>query len=125
LLDSQWYVLDWLQNNPDLVVFATDKNLRPAITEHKVYVKLAFTDHLSASMSYKQLTKSQFLSDIQVIKLLHKKFMAKFFPEGRKGETPATTLKFTIGLDYARQIKTLLFEKALNLYLYLPPHSAH
>jgi hypothetical protein len=34
-------------------------------------------------------------------------------------------LDITIRLDSTNKIKTTLFKKPLNLYLYLPPHSAH
>jgi hypothetical protein len=34
-------------------------------------------------------------------------------------------LDVTIRLDETNSLRTVLYEKPLNLYLYLPPHSAH
>jgi hypothetical protein len=63
--------------------------------------------------------------------LAWREFQRKFASFGRLSWTFSPLqpqidfLDITIGLDSAGRIKTSLFEKALNLYLYLPPHSAH
>jgi hypothetical protein len=60
LLDSQRHSLKWLMDIPELVVFATDKNLGPAITERKTYVERALTDHLLDKLTCQQLSELEF-----------------------------------------------------------------
>jgi hypothetical protein len=58
LLPQQRHVMQTLKESTALVVFPTDKNLGPAITERRRYVKLAFTDHLNDRSTYQRLTKA-------------------------------------------------------------------
>jgi hypothetical protein len=83
LTENQHWVLDWLRNNPMLVVFATDKNLGPAITERKVYIERALSEHLLDTTTYRQLSAVQFHQAIDVIRSLIQRFIDTFFPDTR------------------------------------------
>jgi hypothetical protein len=93
LLDSQRQSLKWLMDNPELVVFATDKNLGPAITERKTYVERAFIDHLLDKSTYQQLSELEFHAAIATISTTFKNFMNEFFPVGDHRETAPRKLQ--------------------------------
>jgi hypothetical protein len=75
LLDSQQCSLKWLINNPELIVFATDKNIGPATTEQKTYVERALTDHLADTDTYSRPTTTA----ISGITTGFDQFITKFF----------------------------------------------
>ena len=56
LLPHQRFLLSELRNREDLLVVKCDKNLGPAVIEKSKYINLAFTNHLSDSTTYKELT---------------------------------------------------------------------
>jgi hypothetical protein len=59
-------VIQHLQNNPNLIVGSTDKNLGTFIISRKEYVDLAYRDHLNDHTTYKQLTQEDFLNKIMI-----------------------------------------------------------
>jgi hypothetical protein len=116
LLDSQQHSLKWLIDNPELVVFATDKNLGPAITERKTYVERALTDHLADTDTYSRLTATEFETAITTITTGFNQFLTKFFPAQKPRMTPAEKAQRTFltrSFDAAAQS-----ESPFN-YLYL------
>jgi hypothetical protein len=82
-------------DNPELVVFATDKNLGPAIMERKIYVERALTDHLMDASTYQQLSKLEFHAAVVKISATFKRFMDKFFPTGGQRTTESHKLQQT------------------------------
>jgi hypothetical protein len=68
LLPHQRAAFSYLRNKTDLIVLKTDKNLGPAIMERNLYLKTAHDEHLSNTTTYRQLTESQALGRVNVIK---------------------------------------------------------
>jgi hypothetical protein len=77
LLPCQRACLRALKKSENLVVFPTDKNLGPAITERRRYIKLAFEDHLRDQSTYKALTKIVAIGRMKKIEKEVKKWIKK------------------------------------------------
>ena len=58
-LPHEHRALRTLQQQQMFLIVPCDKNLRPAIIEHHVYLKIAMRDHLSDTTTYKSLTISE------------------------------------------------------------------
>jgi hypothetical protein len=56
LLLHQTKALNYLRNQQDFLVVQCDKNLGPAIIERNEYIKLAFRDHMSDTLTYRRLS---------------------------------------------------------------------
>ena len=59
LLPHQHQALRMLQQQQTFLIIPCDKNLGPAIIERHDYLKIAMTDHLSDTTTYKSLTTSE------------------------------------------------------------------
>jgi hypothetical protein len=59
LLPHQRHLLQFFRHSEHFVILRTDKNLGPAIIERDVYIRRAFSDHLSDSTTYRKLTEVQ------------------------------------------------------------------
>lgn len=64
----QYNTIKRLKNNPDIIILLADKNLGPIIMDRTEYISRGFSDHLSDSKTYKQLTKSNALHQLDNIK---------------------------------------------------------
>ena len=59
LLPHQHQTLWTLQQQQTFLIIPCDKNLGPAIIEHRDYLKIAMRDHLVDTTTYKSLTTSE------------------------------------------------------------------
>ena len=55
----QKYLLDFLQNHPDLMVIKTDKRLGPAVIERDRYIRLILLDHLTKGNTYENISQAK------------------------------------------------------------------
>ena len=59
LAQPQINCLQTLKNSSELIVWRSDKNLGPAITERQTYAELALRDHLGDGTTYERLEKQR------------------------------------------------------------------
>jgi hypothetical protein len=94
LLPTQRNILETLSRSDKLFIIRTDKNLGPAVIERDEYIKRAYTDHLSDTVTYRRLTHSQALLRVNTVTLMIKRFLNRFRTSLRKADHKfiATTL---------------------------------
>jgi hypothetical protein len=82
LLPVQTTALTLLRKNPNFIVFKTDKNLGPAITERHNYICTAIRDHLSTE-TYKQISADDIHGGIQTVRNLAGLFIWEHFKDDK------------------------------------------
>jgi hypothetical protein len=65
LSPSQRNVIRELQNRPDLVIFQTDKNLGPSLSERPQYIREVLTTHLLDDANYEYLSPATAVLELQ------------------------------------------------------------
>jgi hypothetical protein len=87
LLPLQRTTLSHLRQNHNLVIFPSDKNLGPAIIDRQTYIKRAFSEHLSDTSTYRQLTPQVADNRIKAIRKIITNFINSHFKKGNPDRT--------------------------------------
>ena len=101
LLPLQQAGLSFLKHNTDLKVWSTDKNLGPIVTTVECYIHRAFSDHLSDTNTYRELTHLQMTGRIKAIQNMLRNFVTTYHSVTktygiRQVSIPTTTGKFLL-----------------------------
>jgi hypothetical protein len=97
LLPHQQHCFNTLKQSEKLLVWKTDKNLGPCISERRRYVTLCKRDHFRDTDTYKQLTQQEAEQKMDSTQKFYKKWRRKFNDQLSKQEKTflnrTTTLK--------------------------------